>query len=117
VFPFIFSEDWLVIAVFLVFGTLWWLSIGYLGWRGANERVGQPLGWISGILILLLSVLGILFSLGMLILDIQERRLEVVLVIQEFLIALLCSGALASSLYCLRGAAGIDSSSQSLRAN
>jgi hypothetical protein len=117
VFPFMFSKDSVVTAVFLIVGTLWWFTIGYLGWRSANESIGQTLGWISGIFILFLSVLGILFSLGMLILDIQERRLEVVLVTQEVLVALLCSGGLASSIYCFRGAASSDSSSQSSMAN
>jgi hypothetical protein len=117
VFPFMFSKDSVVTAVFLVVGTLWWFTIGYLGWRSANESVGQTLGWISGIFILLLSVVGILFSLGMLVLDIQEKRLEVVLVTQELLVALLCSGALASSIYCFRAAASSDNSSQSSMAN
>ncbi|SRR6266481_3245402 len=113
VFPFMFSRDSVVIAVFLIFGTLWWSAIAYVGWHSANETSGRTFGWISGVLLLLLSVLGILFSIGMSFEDIAEKRFEAVLIIQEFLAALLCAGALASSLYCFRAAARDNTSSSS----
>jgi hypothetical protein len=113
VFPFMFSKDSVVISVFLVVGTLWWFAIGYVGWRSSNESGGHTFGWISGVVLLLLSLAGILFSIGMLFLDIREKRLEAVLCIQEFLVALLCSGALASSLFSFRAAARDTSSSSS----
>jgi hypothetical protein len=113
VFPFMFSRDSVVVAVFLIVGTFWWFAIGYLGWRSGNESVGHTLGWVSGGLILLLSVVAILFSLWIIVADIQGKRLEVVLFIQEFLVGLLCFGALASSLSCFKAAAGGNSSSSS----
>ena len=111
VFPFMFSKDSVVIAVFLIFGTFWWFAIGYVGWRGASESAGRTFGWSSGVLLLLLSLLGILFSVGMLLEDIGGKRYEAILFIQEFLVALLCSGALASSLFCFKAAVRDNSSS------
>lgn len=113
VFPFMFSKDWIVIAVFLIFGTLWWFAIGYVGWRGASESAGRTFGWSSGVVLLLLSSLGILFSIGMLLEDIGGKRFEAVLLIQEFLVALLCAGALASSLFCFNAATRNTNSSSS----
>jgi hypothetical protein len=108
-----FSKDSVVTAVFLIVGTVWWLAVGYVGWRSTKEKVGRTFCWISGVIVLLVSVPGILFSIGMLFEDIQGKRLEVVLFIQEFLVALLWSGALVSSLLCFMAAATDISSSSS----
>ncbi len=89
------SEGGWFYGFLLVFGTLWWFCIGYVGWKSWEGSVSRPSSAL-GVLISLLSVaLGV--GLTQETLGHDDAALSAGAIIQYVSVGVLCLGALAAA--------------------
>jgi hypothetical protein len=96
-----FDNEGLMFAVFLLVGTPWWYFIGRIAWRNYTRQKGALHPLVAAAIALFTSFLSTAMSLDVFKRDFNDGVVEGMVFVQYFFIALLCLGALVSTLSAL----------------
>ncbi len=104
VFGMAFDSDAWMFAVFLLLGTPWWYFIGRIAWRNYTRQRGVQHPLVGSAIALFTSFIATAMSLDVFKRDFNDGLVDGMVFVQYFLIALLCLGALVSTLSALAAA-------------
>ena len=101
-----FDSEALMFIVFLLAGTPWWYFIGRIGWRNYMRQRGAQHPLVGAGIALFTSFIATAMSLDVFKRDFNDGLVDGMVFVQYFLVALLCLGALVSTLSALAAALG-----------
>lgn len=95
-FGMVYDNVAVIVGVFLVSGTPWWYLVGRIGWGDRKRRLSAGVG--GALFALFTCFVTASITLGVLKQDIHAGLLTDMVIFQYSLVALLCFGALVSTL-------------------
>jgi hypothetical protein len=90
-----------IIAVFAITGTPWWYVVGWVGWEPNGSGVSRLRSGLGAALALFTCWVSASMTVDVIRGDGRDRALTGVVILQYSLVALLCLGALASTISAL----------------